>query len=152
MKITIKEDARRMSVLKRNTFRKINIKDYPQEVIEAYCKKQTAKKMLEHIKNTDIFILENKEKLIGMISLYDKNRIGSLFIRANKVGKGYGKKLINYVEKYAKKKGLDKIGGHAIKTSQQFIKKLGYEKTKEFTWWNIGGHKYKLYKVEKKLK
>ena len=45
-----KEDARKICNLKKETFRKINSKDYPRKVAEVYINKQSPEKIIKNIK------------------------------------------------------------------------------------------------------
>jgi L-amino acid N-acyltransferase YncA len=83
------------------------------------------------------FVLEEKGKLFGTISGEPlKNALGkaaifhNIFISKEKRGKGYGKKLINSLENYFKKKGCISIKSFVYgknKKSLEFYKKLNYQ-------------------------
>ena len=68
-----KEDAVKMNNLKKKTFEKINSKDYPKKVIKEYVENQKPQKIIDNMKKGIYFILEDKEKILGMVELYDKN-------------------------------------------------------------------------------
>jgi N-acetylglutamate synthase-like GNAT family acetyltransferase len=146
------KDALKISNLKRETFEKINSKDYPKSFVKAWIKKQSQSHMLEHIKNDNIFCLIEGKKLIGTVGLYNKEIIGCLYVKYNQIGKGYGRKLMIFIENYSKKKGLKVAGLYPTITAIKFYEKLGYKKTKEYTNWEIGDSKFKVYKMEKKIK
>jgi len=144
------EDAKRMSYLRRKTFKKINSKDYSNEIVREYNKKQTPARMRKDVRECSCFLLEDKDKLIGMIK-FCNNRIGGLFVRHDRIGRGYGKKLLDFTENYLEKKGTKKIILYPSVMSENFYLKNGYKKTKEFSIWKIGEEKLKVFKWEKKL-
>jgi len=146
-----KKDARKMVFLKSRTFEKINSKDYPKEVVKEYVKLQTSKRIIEDMKKDKYFIIENNGKILGMVRFYNKNIIGNLFIKWDEIGKGYGKKLMDFVENYAKKKGEKKIILYPTKTAKKFYLKLGYKPFGKKDLWKIAGHKFRTKKMEKKL-
>jgi len=145
-------DVEKMNSLKKQTFLKINSKDYPKKVVEEYLKRQTAKKFIQNMKTGDYFILTEKEKLVGIVDLYDRNVIGSLYIKWDEVGKGYGKKLMNFIENYAKKKGLKKVVLYPTITAKKFYEKIGYKPTGKIDTWEIAEHKFKVREMFKILK
>jgi putative acetyltransferase len=150
-KATVK-DAVKISNLKRETFKKINSKDYSKLFVKAWVKKQSPSHIIKHLENDEIFCLIDGEKLIGTVGLYNKKIIGCLYIHKNFIGRGYGRKLMAFIENYSKKQGLKIAGLYPTITAIKFYEKLGYKKTKEFTAWEVGGSKIKVYKMEKKLK
>ena len=147
-----KEDARKICNLKKETFRKINSKDYPRKVAEVYINKQSPEKIIKNIKTGNYFVLVDKNKLLGSVDLYNKNVVGSLYIKYSEVGKGYGRMLMNFIENYAKKKGIKKIILFPTKTAIKFYEKLGYKKSAKEHTWEIAGYKLKERMMEKKLK
>jgi putative acetyltransferase len=147
-----KKDARKICNIKKETFRRINSKDYPKKVVEEYIKKQFPNKIVRNMKKGDYFVLVDKDKLLGSVQLYDKNVIGSLYIKYSEVGKGYGTKLMNFIENYAKKKGIKKLVLYPTITAKSFYKKLGYKESAKKHTWEIAGYKLKQYSMEKKLK
>jgi N-acetylglutamate synthase-like GNAT family acetyltransferase len=136
-----KKDARKISNLKRKTFEKINSKDYPKKFVKVWTKKQSPKHIFEHINNSKVFCLVEGDRLLGVVRLYDKNVIGSLYVKWNSSGNGYGRKLMDFIENYAKKEGIKKVVLYSTITASKFYEKLGYKKVK-------GYHN----KMEKKLR
>ena len=55
-----------------------------------------------------MFCLIDSNEILGTISLKE-NRIIGLFIRSDLIRKGFGKKLLSFIENYAKKKGINKV-------------------------------------------
>lgn len=147
-----KKDAIKICNIKKETFRKINSKDYPKEVVEEYVNRQSPSKILQNMKKGNYFVLINKNRLLGSIQLYDKNVIGSLYIKCSEIGKGYGRLLMDFIEDYARKKGIKKLVLYPTITAKGFYKKLGYKQSYKLYKWDIAGYKLKQYSMEKKLR
>lgn len=125
-----KEDAGKISNLKRKTFERVNSRDYPKKFVKEWIKKQTPKHILEHINNSKVFCFVEGDKLLGVVRLYDNNVIGSLYVKWNSSGKGYGRKLMDFIETYAKRQGIKKVVLYSTITARKFYEKLGYKKVK----------------------
>ncbi len=143
------EDYRKIANLRKKTFEEINVKrgKYTKKQVEILNKKNPPKKILEKIKKRDMFCLVDKEKIIGVVSL-EKNKIGGLFVRYNYTGKGLGKKLLDFIEGYARKKGIKKVRFDSTEYAQPFYLKSGYKLIKK----KIGKLGIPNYEMEKKLK
>jgi N-acetylglutamate synthase-like GNAT family acetyltransferase len=146
-----KEDARRISLLKRETLKKINSKDYSKLFMDELFKKNNIKSILKNIKERDVFCLIEGVKILGVIDLEDC-QIWGLYINSKVLGKGYRKILIEYVEDYAKKKGKKKIIIYPTKSAKKFYEKLGYKFCNNYANWIIKNEKMKFPKMEKRLK
>jgi len=146
------EDARKLSNLIGNTIDKINKKDYSKKQIEILKKSNTPFKVLIKIKNRNIFCMVEKDKILGKIDLnLEKQRISGLFVNHNHLKKGIGRKLLIFIENYAKKKGIKKLALFSTITAQDFYKKFNY-KSKKRTNLIIGGCKFQVIPMEKNLK
>jgi N-acetylglutamate synthase-like GNAT family acetyltransferase len=145
------EDARKILNLKKKTFKEINSKDYSKKVVDEYVEGQKLSEIVENITNRIIFILEEKGKLLGVVGLNREGLVGSLYIRSDQVGKGYGKKLMIHVENYAKKLGIKKIVLHPTRTAEALYERLGYKTKNKTQDWKIGGEIIKVKEMWKKL-
>ncbi|MFA5953292.1 MAG: GNAT family N-acetyltransferase [Candidatus Pacearchaeota archaeon] len=148
-----KEDARKIYWLKREALIKINSKDYSKKVINLLLEKNSLNEISKKIKEDVIFCLFKNNLLIGTISI-TSNKIHGLAIRPSHINKGYGKYLINFIEKYAKKKNIKKLIIYPSLTAQKFYEKLGYKKSGKTSTWK---YKNKILELnvpimEKKLK
>jgi len=146
------EDSRKIVNLKKKTFKEINSKDYSKKVVEEYVKKQTVSKISNSIKKHFVFVIEDNGKILGVIGLKDDGIVGSLYVRSDQIGKGYGKKLMNYIENLAKKKDIKKIVLHPTRTAEVFYEKLGYKTKKKLDRWKIGGETIQVKEMWKNLK
>ena len=131
-----KEDARKISVLKRKTIREINSKDYPKGVIDIMLKKNNLQNILKRIAKKDVFCGFSNNILVGTVTI-EGNEIQGLAIKSSEVNKGYGKNLVEFIENYAIKKGMKKIMIYPSLTAQNFYKKLGYKKTGKTSTWKF---------------
>lgn len=143
-------DARKVSSMRKKTIEKILIKYHKKEMINELLKKNSLKFLRPKIKERDMFCLLDGNSLLGTIDLED-NKIGGLFIKYNQLRKGYGKKLMDFIEDYAKKKGIKKVKLYPTKNAMKFYKKLGYKVTKK-DYWNGPGFRAYSPTMEKRLK
>lgn len=146
------EDAKKISSLIRQTLEKVNINDYPKPAINLLKKESSPKQIIESLKTRKIFVLTNQGKILGCIYINLKaGRVGGLYIDYQYLGKGYGSKLMQFIEKFARAKKIKRITLHPTKTAFPFYKKLGYKVIKE-DFWEGPGFKTKSKTMEKKLK
>jgi len=132
-----KKDARKISLMRRETLKKINSKDYPKKIIDILYKKNSVKDILIKMRERTMFCATEKDKILGTIDL-EGNKIGGLYVNPKYIGKGLGKKLLRYLEDYTKKKGLRKLMLYSTLTAEGFYKKQGYKlKKNEIGWKDI---------------
>ncbi len=144
------KDAKEISKIKRNTFKYIISKDYPKEHIKQFNEKNTTKKIREKIKdNQDIYCITKNNKILGTIHLKD-NLVGGLYVKHDKIGKGIGTKLLKFIEKIAKKKGIKKVKLFSTKYGYPFYLKNKYNLIKK-GFWDVKNKRARNYIMEKKL-
>jgi N-acetylglutamate synthase-like GNAT family acetyltransferase len=127
------EDASTINRITYNTIKYVNSKDYNKKQTTARLVNRT-KQIKELIcdKNKDVFVILKNDKIIGSISLNLKeNLLGTLYVKHNEVGKGIGKKLLKYAERYAKKKGTKYFQFDSTLTAYEFYKSQGYKTIKK---------------------
>ena len=147
-----KEDVRKISLLRRKTINKINSKYYPENMIKILVEKNNLKNTFVRIKEEEIFCLLKNKELLGTIS-FKKNKISGLYIKPKNIGKGYGKMLMKFIEKYAKEKRIKKLILYPTKNAEKFYLKLGYKKSGKISRWDIGNNKkLNIPEMYKKLK
>ncbi len=146
------ENARRISTLVRQTLEKINMNDYPRPAIDLLKKENSPKQIIESLEKRKVFVLTKQDKILGCIYINLKSgRVGGLYIDHKHLGQGYGSKLMQFIEKFAKSKKINKIILHPTETAYPFYKKLGYKVIKQ-DFWEGPGFKTKSKTMEKKLK
>ncbi|MBU3913623.1 MAG: GNAT family N-acetyltransferase [Nanoarchaeota archaeon] len=124
-------DAKEISNLKRETFERINGKDYTKEQIKDFNNLNTVNKLINNIKKSGnwkrkIFCAWKGDKLLGVIDL-ERNKIGGLFVKHGLIGKGIGSKLLKFIEDYARKKRISKVYLFSTKFAFDFYSKKGYK-------------------------
>lgn len=103
---------------------------YPKEDLEETFNNYTFDKVSTYINRADYFVAEEKGKIIGCVLLKD-NKMRSLYVCPEYMGKGIGKRLVERVEKCAKEKGLKYIWLWSSLVSFDFYKHMGYEYIKD---------------------
>ena len=123
-------DAKATSKLIKNALLKVNSKDYDIKLIRSMCKHFSPKTIIENAKVRIVYVGVLEDKIIGTASIV-KNIILTVFVDPKYHGKGIGAKLMQTVEKSAKKKGYKLVKVPSSITAYNFYKKLGYKKVKE---------------------
>ena len=145
------KDAERISNLRRQTLDKINHHDYPKPALEILKKSYSTKSILERLKVKKVFVLTNRGKILGSVELNLRTgRLQAMYIDYKHLGKGYGSKLMDFIEHYARVKKIKKIILYSTKTAYAFYKKLGYKRIKG-GFWKGPGFKVKDIRMEKRL-
>ena len=145
------EDTKKISRLIRNTILKINSKHYPQKQMQFELSCYTPSKIKEYLEEKIIFCLLKEDKIIGvsMLNLNDRT-IESLYLNPKFIGKGLGKKMLSYLECFAKKKNIDEITLYPTEYALNFYKNAGYKIKRKFKGTSNGG--YPVIDMRKKLK
>lgn len=147
------EDANAISRICCDTIKYVNSKDYTQKQIKAWLVANRVGKVREKIKNKtkDVFVLIDKNKILGMASLsLEEDELSSLYVKYNIHSKGIGTKLLKYVENYSKKKGVKTLKLHSTITAYKFYKNKGFKKIKK-THHNTSGLKIPCILMKKTL-
>jgi len=110
--------------------RKVKVSDYKKELTERFNK------------NQEIFFGFMEDNMIkGYVSLkpffpgYKHCEVYWLSVRKKYQNRGIGTKLMNFIEKYTKKKGFRKVclyTNKIMKKTRSFYENLGYKKVNEF--------------------
>src|SRR3989344_614497 len=124
------EDAEEITQLRADSFERINGEEYPKELILSLKQKNTSEILKEKLKDREMFCLVNGKEILGTVALKGKE-ITSLFVKYTKVRQGIGTKLIQFIEGYARKKGIKKVFLTAAQRSKGFYLKNHYTLVKE---------------------
>lgn len=143
------KDARKISLLRRETLKKINKNDYPKVFLDFLIKENSTKSIIKKIRKRDLFCAWNRDKLLGTIDLQG-DKVGGLFIRGSEIGKGIGTWLMDFIEDYAYSKGIKKVRIYSTKFAFKFYKHRGYRLVKS-GYWVIGKNKSKDRVMVKRL-
>jgi GNAT superfamily N-acetyltransferase len=79
--------------------------------------------------------------LVGTVELKN-NKIQGLFIKSSEIGKGFGTKLMDFIENYARSKKVKQVRLYSTKFAVDFYKKRGYHLIPS-GYWVIGKEKVK---------
>ncbi len=145
-----KEEASIISRLIRNTILKINSKHYPKKQMQFELSCYTPSKIRKYFEEKIIFCLCEKDKIIGVSILdFKEKTIESLYLNPKFIGQCLGKKILSFVENYAKKRGIKEIILYPTEYALEFYKKSGYKIIRIFKGTNNGG--YPVTEMKKKL-
>lgn len=131
-----KGDIGQIAEIKNSVFGKFNSSEYfKKDAIEWYLDftspKRSDKELLEAFCISDksiFYVAEENSKIIGYIK-GNKDRIGNLFVLENSHKKGVGKKLVELLEKEAKKQNSKEIKIRSSIYAIPFYQKMDYKKT-----------------------
>jgi len=123
-----KSDAREISICRERAIKKINSKIYSKKGVGDLIINSSFSSVVLDLEDYEIFILVEDDCVIGTVSL-GKNQIGELYVDPDYAGRGIGKKLLNFIEKYAKSKDIKNIYLFSTVSSEKFYKKNGYKAT-----------------------
>lgn len=123
-------DAKELSELIIKNLETVNIKDYPQEAINALNPRNLPDKLIQKSKNRVLLIIKEKKHIIGTASLVE-NEVKSVFVKTDLHKQGVGKRLMQKIEEIAKEKNIKNLFLFASLTAVKFYKKLGYKVIKK---------------------
>ena len=149
IRLAKKSDAENISKLRGKIIERVFSKDYSKKVIGLLLEKHCAKKIEGQIGEGRVFCLFDGEKLIGTIYLIG-NKIGGLYLKRGYMGRGLGRKLLKYVERFAKKRGIKKLFLYSSLNAEGFYLKHGYKLVRdEIGFEEVGGIRVPV--MEKRL-
>jgi GNAT superfamily N-acetyltransferase len=124
-----KEDAGMVSRLIRKTLFVSNAKDYPRKIIDYIVKNHSPSELIEGSKKNDVFVAVQGNCILGTATIGD-DWIGMVFVTPSDQGRGIGRKLIERIEKAARKWGVKSLVVRSSITAWRFYEKLGYKRKK----------------------
>lgn len=147
------KDAKEISRILTETIKFVNNDDYNSNQITAWQKFNTKQKQKQLLSNPDkdIFVIQKNNNIRGVCTISLKERkMTSLYIDHKYQGRGYGKALLKYIEKFAKKNGINTIVADSSITALEFYKRNGYKIIKK-KYLKAGKTKIPCIHIEKKL-
>ena len=123
-------DAKELSKLRQGVFGKIRGEEYLPSFVKALNDANSPKDLKRKIKSYNIFCLVDKTEIIGMVGL-NGAEIKGVFVKVSHIRRGIGTKLMNFIEEYARKKGIKKVHLWSAEKAKGFYKKLGYKLIKK---------------------
>jgi len=142
-------DARRISYLIRKNTEKVEENNYSEAQISAWKLANSPKAIINLLKKRTMFCAFRNGKLIGTIGLQGSEVVGA-YVSYSKRGKGIGKKLLSYLEKYARKQQIQRLELTSTPSAVNFYKSLGYQ-AKRSVVLNINGVDFMETSMTKKL-
>ncbi len=127
-------DSKRVAFIIRNTFAHFNRKEGTKSAVDKYInfydpKSRGLNKIVEGFTQTHIFyVAVEKNQLIGMVRGNEKRAV-NLFVLGEYHRRGVGRRLMEYFEADAKKRGSHEIKIRASLYAAPFYESLGYKKT-----------------------
>ena len=92
------EDKESIVELVRETMSEVYPNYYPTGAVELFLSYQTKDNIIRDIQNGIVYVLENDGLMIGTGTIKE-NRVCRLVVRTNQQEKGYGTKIIEYIER-----------------------------------------------------
>ncbi|MBW2981995.1 GNAT family N-acetyltransferase [Candidatus Woesearchaeota archaeon] len=145
-----KQDAKKVEYLIKQA-QLITLKGfYPKKILDFFCKRNTVSKIIEKSKEIDLFVGVEDDKILGISGLKE-NQVRKFYVNPRYQGKGVGRKLMDNLEKIAKKRKIKKLISHSTLYAEGFYKKLGFKRIKRITT-NKNNIKFDEIVMEKRLK
>lgn len=139
-----KEDARDTSKCIVRALKETNSKHYPKCIINFLIRTNQPKNVAKRAAERETLVAESSGKIAGTINLTKDCWIGTFFVDPRCQGKGIGTKLLQAIERLAKKKNRE-IRTHCTINSVDFYKKNGYRVVKAVLLKDCG-QTYRLFK------
>lgn len=134
-KITIRKfrkgDERKISHLCRRCIAEINSKDVSEKETEFLINEFSPSGVVKYSKDSLMYVALLDEKIVGTGNLKE-NQVRGVFINPNYHGYGIGRRIMNYIEGIAIRKGIRSVYLNSSAYAKEFYKKLGYKKVRDF--------------------
>ncbi|MBT3864825.1 GNAT family N-acetyltransferase [Candidatus Peregrinibacteria bacterium] len=117
--------------LHRATIRNINSADYPEDIINTWAKRSSAKHFQECAHKCKRWVAVENDKVIGFCDHGFDCELWGLYIHKDFIGKGVGSKLLKKAEDSMKKQGCETISLKSTLTAKPFYQKHGYKLIKK---------------------
>ena len=124
------KDAAVVSELIVDNLKTVNIRDYPEELINALAAHKIPQQMLKSAAKCDAFVAADDGEILG-IAMLDDDRITNVFTHTRIHGRGIGRSLITHIETLARNRRIPKLTVNSSITAVGFYAKCGYEVIRE---------------------
>lgn len=118
-------DARRISYLILRNTEKVLENNYSQSQIDVWKKQNTPHKIKNSFARREIFCAFDKNMLIGTIGIQNNEVVG-LYVSHAKRKHGIGRRLLEHLEEYARKKHLRELSLTSTPSAENFYRRNGY--------------------------
>lgn len=140
-----------IAALFQTTLKKVNIRDYTPEQIEAWGQKANENRWRELFAGDLVFMMAEKDgELAGFTSVNANGYIHSMFVDYRQQRRGVATLLLHEAEFLAKCKGAEKLTSEVSITARPFFEKHGFDVVRENVV-NIRGVVMTNYSMEKLL-
>jgi len=142
-------DSLELWQLKVKTIKKVNIKDYSKEQIQAWAPDEyNPEKWLKRIQGMNPFIAEIDGKIVGFADIQDDGYIDHFFCHNEFQGQGIGKMLMQHIMEKSKEKSIPRVYSHVSITAKPFFEIFGFNVVKQQSM-KIGNQTLTNYVMEK---
>lgn len=118
-------DVSEISKCRKESILNVNWKSYSDFALKEFLEESNEENVSEDIKSIDVYCLKRWGKIVGTVSFYE-NKIDGLYVNPKYTGRGYGKKMLRFVEKKMRKK-YEYSTLFSTLNSEGFYKKNGYD-------------------------
>lgn len=106
--------------------REVNSHDYPEDIISRMCAHFSAGQVEKLAEQRQTFVaVEYDGTIVGTVSR-DGNKVFTMFIRPQMIGRGLGRRLMSHIEALAAEEGYGYMETGASMTAHGFYHRLGY--------------------------
>lgn len=119
------KDLERLKFIVHTTVKDAYTGIYPEEAVEYFLNLHSKENMEKDIPKGCTFILESEGKIIASGSIVE-NEIKRVFVLPEHQGRGYGRKIMERIEKAALRNGVRRVELCASLPSKDFYLALGY--------------------------
>jgi GNAT superfamily N-acetyltransferase len=99
---------------------------YPERAVQFFKTYHSDQNIAERRQKGDVLLIKRGDLIVATGAMVGNEVLG-VFVRLEDQGKGYGKTIMNELERRAKIKGLDQITLAISLPSRKFYEALGYE-------------------------
>ncbi len=122
------EDLEACLKLFHDTVHSVNSKDYNKEQLDAWAPEDLEKnksRWQEHLEKGICFVAKLNSHLVGFADMTDSGHLHGLYVHKDFQGQGIASKLLDAIEKAAKKLGLKALSTEGSITAYPFFQKKG---------------------------
>ena len=120
------DDAAAVSQLIVENLRTVNIRDYPEELMDALAKHKSPQNLQKLASDCDAFVAVEDGRILGVAMLYGY-RISNMFVHTQSQSSGIGRSLVTHMEKLARSREISRLSVDSSTTALGFYVKCGYK-------------------------
>ncbi|MFC2133664.1 GNAT family N-acetyltransferase [Bacteroidota bacterium] len=124
-------DDWKVSNLCRRCISEINSEDLSEKEVQFLLDEFSPAGVKNYAQTSSMYVAMLHDEIAGTGNIME-NQIRGVFINPDYLGFGIGRKIMNYIEGIAKRKGLKSVYLNSSAYAKDFYLKLGYKKNKDF--------------------